>query len=88
MLGHYLMHHYAAEWGALSLIGSEVGENIDSIQAHFAFNRGAARQFHAPWFIDFSDWNAGNYHSYKMNATTHKYVHVCVSVCVCVCVCV
>ena len=73
MLGHYLMHHYAAEWGALSLIGSEVGENIDSIQAHFAFNRGAARQFHAPWFIDFSDWNAGNYHSYKMNATTHKY---------------
>ena len=73
MLGHYLMHHYAAEWGALSLIGSEVGENIDSIQAHFAFNRGAARQFHSPWFIDFSDWNAGRYHGYKMNATTHKY---------------
>jgi hypothetical protein len=73
MLGHYLMHHYAAEWGALSIIGSEVGENINSVQAHFAFNRGAARQFHSPWFIDFSDWNGGYYHNYKMNASTHQY---------------
>jgi hypothetical protein len=29
-------------------------ESMFSIQAHFAFNRGAARQFHLPWFIDFS----------------------------------
>ena len=73
MLGHYLMHHYAAEWSNVELIGSEVGENIDSIQAHFAFTRGAARQFRKPWFIDFSDWNDGTYHNYKMNATTRQY---------------
>lgn len=54
LLGHYLMHHYSATWSSLDVIGSEVGENINSIQAHFAFNRGAARQFHLPWFIDFS----------------------------------
>jgi hypothetical protein len=45
---------HTAMWSGLTVIGSEVGENIDSIQAHFAFNRGAARQFHLPWFIDFS----------------------------------
>ncbi len=73
LLGHYLMHHMAAMWSGLTVIGSEVGENIDSIQAHFAFNRGAARQFHLPWFIDFSDWNAGFLHSYKLNATSGKY---------------
>ena len=53
MLGHYLMHHYSATWSLLSVIGSEVGENINSIQAHFAFNRGAARQYHLPWFIEY-----------------------------------
>ena len=45
---------HTAMWSGLTVIGSEVGENIDSIQAHFAFNRGAAQQFHLPWFIDFS----------------------------------
>ena len=73
MLGHYLLHHMAAMWSGLTVIGSEVGENIDSIQAHFAFNRGAARQFHLPWFIDFSDWNAGFLHGYTLNATSGKY---------------
>ena len=73
MLGHYLLHHYSALWSMLTVVGSEVAENIDSIQAHFAFNRGAARQFHLPWFIDFSDWNAGDLHGFRLNATSRKY---------------
>jgi alpha-galactosidase len=73
MLGHYLLHHMSTMWSALTVIGSEVGENINSIQAHFAFNRGSARQFHLPWFIDFSDWNAGFLHGYTLNVTSGKY---------------
>jgi hypothetical protein len=73
MLGHMLWHHAAATWSALTVIGSEVGENINSINAHFAFNRGAARQFSLPWFIDFSDWNSGFLHSYTRNTSTGIY---------------
>lgn len=53
--GHYCYQHYAGEWGA-DIVGSEVGENINSTQAHIAFTRGAARQFGKPWIIDFSSW--------------------------------
>ena len=87
MLGHYLMHHMSAIWSALTVIGSEVGENINSVQAHFAFNRGAARQFNLPWFIDFSDWNAGtsaicylSYHRHYRTATEHDATSHCMTV--------
>ena len=53
--GHYCYQHYACQWGA-DIVGSEVGENINSIQAHLAFTRGAARQYGKPWLIDFSSW--------------------------------
>ena len=53
--GHYCYQHYACEWGC-DVVGSEVGENVNSIQAHIAFTRGAARQYGKPWLIDFSDW--------------------------------
>jgi hypothetical protein len=53
--GHYCYQHYACEWGA-DLVGSEVGENINSTQAHIAFTRGAARQYGKPWLMDFSSW--------------------------------
>ena len=53
--GHYCYQHYACEWGA-DLVGSEVGENINSTQAHIAFARGAARQYGKPWLMDFSSW--------------------------------
>jgi hypothetical protein len=53
--GHYCYQHYACEWGA-DIVGSEVGENINSTQAHIAFTRGAARQYGKPWLIDFSSW--------------------------------
>jgi hypothetical protein len=53
--GHYCYQHYGCEWGA-DIVGSEVGENINSIQAHIAFTRGAARQYGKPWLIDFSSW--------------------------------
>ena len=53
--GHYCYQHYACEWGA-EIVGSEVGENINSTQAHIAFTRGAARQYDKPWLIDFSSW--------------------------------
>ena len=53
--GHYCYQHYGCEWGA-DIVGSEVGENINSTQAHVAFTRGAARQYGKPWLIDFSSW--------------------------------
>jgi hypothetical protein len=53
--GHYCYQHYGCEWGA-DIVGSEVGENINGIQAHIAFTRGAARQYGKPWLIDFSSW--------------------------------
>lgn len=56
--GHYPYHHYAAEFG-FDAIGSEIGENMDSYQVMMAFNRGAARQYGLPWFVDFSAWLAG-----------------------------
>ncbi len=56
--GHYPYHHYAAEFG-FDAIGSEIGENIDSYQLMMAFNRGAARQYGLPWFVDFSAWLSG-----------------------------
>jgi hypothetical protein len=54
--GHYCWHHYAGEFG-LDMIGSEIGEGIHSYQLHFAMNRGAARQYGKPWFVDFSSWH-------------------------------
>jgi hypothetical protein len=53
--GHYCYQHYGCEWGC-DLVGSEVGENINSIQTHIAFTRGAARQYGKPWLMDFSSW--------------------------------
>ncbi|MEO6183215.1 MAG: hypothetical protein ABIP71_08995 [Verrucomicrobiota bacterium] len=53
--GHYCYQHYACEWGC-DIVGSEVGENVNGIQAHIAFTRGAARQYGRPWLIDFSSW--------------------------------
>lgn len=53
--GHYCYLHYACEWGC-DVVGSEVGENINSIQSHIAFTRGAARQYGKPWLMDFSPW--------------------------------
>ena len=58
--GHLLWQHYSCEWGADS-IGSEIGESISSTQTHFAFSRGAARQYQLPWFAQFSFWGIGGY---------------------------
>ena len=56
MNGHFPWHHYAAEFG-FDQLGSEIGENINNYQWHIALNRGAARQYGRPWFIDFSAWH-------------------------------
>jgi hypothetical protein len=53
--GHYCYQHYGCLWGC-DVVGSEVGENVNGVQAHIAFTRGAARQFGKPWLIDFSSW--------------------------------
>jgi len=53
--GHYCYQHFGCEWGC-DIVGSEVGENINSTQAHIAFTRGAARQFGKPWLMDMSSW--------------------------------
>lgn len=58
MNGHYPFHHYAGEAG-FDVLGTEIGENINSYQWRIALNRGAARQYDKPWFVDFSMWNSG-----------------------------
>jgi len=64
MNGHFPWHHYAAEMG-FDHIGSEIGENINGYQWHIALTRGAARQFHRPWFIDFSAWHGPSITDYS-----------------------
>ncbi|MEX2756750.1 MAG: hypothetical protein Q6365_015215 [Candidatus Sigynarchaeota archaeon] len=66
--GHYPYHHYAAEFG-FDAIGSEIGENIDNYQLMMVFNRGAARQYHLPWFVDFSAWMSGTITDYNVPST-------------------
>jgi hypothetical protein len=58
-IGHYLYGGYSAAWGGLGVVGTEVGENINSINAHVAATRGAGRQAGLPWLLDFSSWLAG-----------------------------
>lgn len=53
--GHHYFQHLGAKLGA-SVIGVEVGENINSTQAHIAFTRGAASQYNKPWGVDMSAW--------------------------------
>lgn len=64
MNGHFPWHHYAAEFG-FDQIGSEIGENINNYQWHIALNRGAARQYGRPWFIDFSAWHGPSITDYS-----------------------
>ena len=61
--GHYFFQHYGSAWGA-DILMSEVGENIDSVQAHIAFTRGAARQAGKPWGLDFSVWYGPYFRNY------------------------
>ena len=62
--GHYPYQHYAAEMG-FDAIGSEIGENIHNYQLQLAFNRGAARQYDKPWFVDVSPWYSGGITDYS-----------------------
>jgi hypothetical protein len=60
-IGHYLFASMTALMDTSTKVipGSEIGENINSIQAHIAHIRGAARQFNAPFVVDFSAWMQG-----------------------------
>ena len=53
--GNLNYHHYAGEMG-FDYIGSEIGCLIKSFNMQMAFNRGAARQYGKPWFVDVSPW--------------------------------
>lgn len=53
--GHLTYHHYAAEFG-FDIIGSEIGCLVKGYQMTLAFNRGAARQYAKPWYVDVSPW--------------------------------
>ena len=64
MNGHFPWHHYAAEFG-FDQLGSEIGESINNYQWHVALTRGAARQYHRPWFIDFSAWHGPSITDYS-----------------------
>ena len=68
MTGHYPYQHYAAAFGA-DVVGSELGENVYNYQMSVAFNRGAARQYNIPWFIDFSSWYGGVITDYSKDGT-------------------
>lgn len=59
-IGHYLFAGLSATFPNGPVIpGSEVGENINSINLHLAVTRGVARAAAAPFLIDFSSWMAG-----------------------------
>lgn len=58
MNGYYPWYHYAADFGA-SVVATEIGENVNNYQMHTAFLRGAGRQYHLPWVVDFSMWHKG-----------------------------
>ncbi len=64
MNGHFPYHHYAAEFG-FDVLGSEIGENINNYQMLLAFNRGAAREYGKPWFVDVSAWHSGGITDYS-----------------------
>lgn len=70
--GHYMWHHYAGEFG-FGILGSEVGENINSYQMHVAFNRGAAVQYGVPWAVDFSAWHGPGITDYSRNKIWGDY---------------
>ena len=74
MNGHYPYHHYAAQWG-FDILCSEIGENINSYQMMIAFNRGAARQYHKPWCIDFSVWHGPGLTDYWPKKLWGDYSH-------------
>jgi hypothetical protein len=64
--GHYFYFHHAVNFGAseggrpVTSLSSEVAENINSINAHLAFLRGAARQYSIKsWEVDVSPWFRG-----------------------------
>ena len=59
LIGHFFYASFGAQRGKTSVVASEIQENINSIQGHFAFTRGAARQYHLPWAIDVSPWWSG-----------------------------
>ena len=59
LIGHYFYAALGVQRGHTAVVASEIQENINSIQAHFALTRGAARQYHIPWAIDVSPWFAG-----------------------------
>ena len=50
-----LDHHLFAEAG-VSILCSEIGENIPNVSMIIASNRGAARAYRRPWMIDHSTW--------------------------------
>lgn len=62
--GHYLVNGVAGMNKDTGIVGTEIGENINSINAHYAFTRGSARQFHLPFSIDFSAWYDGYIRDY------------------------
>lgn len=59
LIGHYFYAGLGVQRGHTALVASEIQENINSIQAHYALTRGAARQYSLPWAIDVSPWDAG-----------------------------
>ena len=59
LICHYYYGALGAALGRTNVVACEVGENGNSINAHYAFTRGSARQFQTAWMVDFSAWMQG-----------------------------
>lgn len=66
LTGYALFAAFAAQTGIVSMVAVEVLENIFSTQAHYAFTRGAARQYGLPWAADGSPWFGGYITDYSI----------------------
>ena len=71
LIGHYFYSGLGLERGGATVVASEIQENIDSIQFHWALTRGVARQFRLPWAIDVSPWDAGWITDYSTGRPWH-----------------
>ncbi len=72
MNGHFPWHHYAGIAG-FKVLGTEIGENISYHQMKLAINRGAAKQYGTPWFVDYSQWFGGYILCYDADDGTKNF---------------
>eukprot|EP00756_Hemistasia_phaeocysticola_P022416 Hpha_TRINITY_DN15834_c0_g16::TRINITY_DN15834_c0_g16_i1::g.190514::m.190514 len=66
LIGHYFYAGLGAQLAPVAAVGTEIGENINSVNAHLAFTRGSGRQLSVPFAVDFSAWMQGYITDYSV----------------------